>query len=463
MSVLKSLLTSLVNILIRMKNSAFVWGAWLIVPVIMEFAPAIRGALLLRKRYKTYKNRSEKLEFVPEITIIIPVYNSKDTLYNCIKSVHESSYPNNRMNIILVDNKGSKEDFMEFQRAQNDFTELRMQWIESEQGKSKAMNKALYNSRGQYIINVDSDGTFEEHAIENMILKFEDDQSINCMTGAILTNPDDIESFRLGPKRLLKKLEFMEYAQAFLAGRSYSAHDNNIYTLSGAFSAFRKSAVLTSRLYNTDTICEDTQMTFQIKYIESDKVDICEDAIYFVEPISGLDELYTQRQRWQRGSLEVGKMFFNRFSLLHAFDDTNMRTLMYDHTFAFPRMIWYVVTIYFIATNYATNILVITFILLYIMYVIIAFSYFLTAKKFLKKIKKARWYYLRNWWCLVILPLYNFLVFLIRFSGVINSIGTDSSWKTVTLKQEREKIWNTIRADFGMGNRHDEQETAKEK
>ena len=35
-------------------------------------------------------------------------------------------------------------------------------------------------------------------------------------------------------------MEFMEYAQAFLAGRNYASELNAIYTLSGAFSAFRK-------------------------------------------------------------------------------------------------------------------------------------------------------------------------------------------------------------------------------
>ena len=94
-----------------------------------------------------------------------------------------------------------------------------------------------------------------------------------------------------------------------VAGRNYSAEVNAVYTLSGAFSAFRKSAVLKSQLYNTDTICEDTQITFQMKYLQKTKVGICEDAIFFVDPIEDMNKLYTQRQRWQRGSLEVSHLF----------------------------------------------------------------------------------------------------------------------------------------------------------
>ena len=37
--------------------------------------------------------------------------------------------------------------------------------------------------------------------------------------------------------------------------------------MSGAFSAFRKSTILKTQLYNTETVCEDTQVTFQIRYL----------------------------------------------------------------------------------------------------------------------------------------------------------------------------------------------------
>lgn len=445
-----NIINSIFIFLNRIKYSVFSWGAWLIIPILMEIVPAIRGFFILKKRLSQHNKRNRELKFVPEITLIIPVYNSKDTLYTCIKSINDSTYKNEAIKVLLVDNKDSDEDFKEFQRAQKDFPELRMQWIKSKQGKSKAMNMALYNSEGKYIINVDSDGAFEPHALENMILKFEDDPTLNCMTGVILTEPDEIESYKKFFPRLLRKLEYMEYAQAFLAGRSYSADSNNIYTLSGAFSAFRRSTVLQSRMYNTDTICEDTQMTFQVKYIDNDRVEICEDAIYVVGAIEGLNKLYTQRQRWQRGSLEVGKMFFDKIKLTSVFKDTNVRTLLYDHTFAFPRIIWYIATMYFIAINFSAQILILTNVFAYIMYVLVGFSYFYTTQKFLKNIKRERKYYLKNWWCIFILPIFNFFIFFIRFAGVINSIGTDSSWKTTSFTDEIKSILSVIRKDLHL-------------
>ena len=73
------------------------------------------------------------------------------------------------------------------------------------------------------------------------------------------------EQFLLTRKKLFRKLEFVEYAQAFMAGRNYASRKNSLYTFSRAFSAFRLSTIRHTRLYNTDTIAEDTEITFQIK------------------------------------------------------------------------------------------------------------------------------------------------------------------------------------------------------
>ena len=149
---------------------------------------------------------------------------------------------------------------------------------------------------------------------------------------------------------------------------------NAVYTLSGAFSAFRKSVVLKSQLYNTDTICEDTQITFQMKYLLKTKVGICEDAIFFVDPIEDLNKLYTQRQRWQRGSLEVSHLFLkNKLKIRNMFTNVGVRTLVYDHTFAFPRLIWYLALICLMCLNYSFAQVGYSTLFLYLLYVLIGF------------------------------------------------------------------------------------------
>lgn len=167
---------------------------------------------------------------------MIPVYNSAGTLEACIRSIYESDYPNDRINVYLINNQGKDNSFQVFCRCQSKYPELIMQWLNAEQGKSKALNMALFNSKGKYIINIDSDGILERSALKNLIAKFEADPEIQVMTGAILIEPRLIEEYPWVFPKLLRKTEFMEYAQAFLAGRKLCIRDKfGLYLIGGFF------------------------------------------------------------------------------------------------------------------------------------------------------------------------------------------------------------------------------------
>ncbi|RHP88131.1 TIGR03111 family XrtG-associated glycosyltransferase [Roseburia sp. AM59-24XD] len=434
----------------RFCNSFLFWAAWIIIPVMMEIVPSLGSVFVLIKKHIFHKEII-KPAIDPEISLIIPIYNSMDTLEQCIRSIDESDYPDERIRIFLVNNQGQDDSFQVFCDCQQKYPQLQMQWLNAKQGKSKALNMALFNSEGKYIIHIDSDGLLERSALRNMVYRFEADQTIECMTGVILTDPKQVQAYPPVLPRILRKVEFMEYAQAFLAGRNYSAEVNAVYTLSGAFSAFRKSAVLKSQLYNTDTICEDTQITFQMKYLQKTKVGICEDAIFFVDPIEDMNKLYTQRQRWQRGSLEVSHLFLkDKLKARNMLTNVGVRTLLYDHTFAFPRMIWYLALICLLCMNYSFAQIGYSTLFLYGLYVLIGVFYYISTVGFLKNFKEIRKYYAKQWYVIPVLPIFNLMVFFIRFAGVINSINTDSAWKTRNFTQEKESFVQTVAKDFSV-------------
>ena len=434
----------------RFCNSFLFWAAWIIIPVMMEIVPSLGSVFVLIKKHIFHKEII-KPAIDPEISLIIPIYNSMDTLEQCIRSIDESDYPDERIRIFLVNNQGQDDSFQVFCDCQQKYPQLQMQWLNAKQGKSKALNMALFNSEGKYIIHIDSDGLLERSALRNMVYRFEADQTIECMTGVILTDPKQVQAYPPVLPRILRKVEFMEYAQAFLAGRNYSAEVNAVYTLSGAFSAFRKSAVLKSQLYNTDTICEDTQITFQMKYLQKTKVGICEDAIFFVDPIEDMDKLYTQRQRWQRGSLEVSHLFLkDKLKARNMLTNVGVRTLLYDHTFAFPRMIWYLALICLLCMNYSFAQIGYSTLFLCGLYVLIGVFYYISTVGFLKNFKEIRKYYAKQWYVIPVLPIFNLMVFFIRFAGVINSINTDSAWKTRNFTQEKESFVQTVAKDFSV-------------
>lgn len=69
------------------------WTAWLVIPALFELIPAAvawwRNRRTLRRERKTPMPGR-----MPELTVIMPVYNSADTLFAAIASVANSTYPN---------------------------------------------------------------------------------------------------------------------------------------------------------------------------------------------------------------------------------------------------------------------------------------------------------------------------------------------------------------------------------
>ena len=430
-------------------NPFFYWLAWIIIPLLVEVLPSI-GSFFVLLHQKHKKSKMERPAIWPDIVLIIPVYNSEDSLEECLESINKSDYPNEHMEIYLVNNMSQDKSFDAFARAQEQFPTLRMNWLNSGQGKSRALNLAIYNSKGTYLINIDSDGYLERYAISNMILYLENHREYTCLTGSILIRPDKIEKYKSFKARLFRRIEFCEYAQAFLAGRNFDSETNSMYTLSGAFSAFRMSSIRKSHLYNTETISEDTEITFQMRYIQKQKVGICVDAIYFTDPIEGVNKLYTQRQRWQRGSLEVARLYpQSKLRPWRFATDTNIHTLLFDHTFAFPRMIWYLALIVLMAYGYSSTTVLLSMGAIFAFYIVCGYMYFYIGQYLLKPFPDIRSYYLWQWAVVALLPFYNFVVFFIRLAGIINSINTKSSWKTDTLTREFEKFRLAAREQLG--------------
>lgn len=179
------------------------------------------------------------------------------------------------------------------------------------------------------------------------------------------------------------------------------------------------------------------------------KVSICENAIFFVDPIEDMNKLYTQRQRWQRGSLEVSKLFLkDKMKARNMFTNVGVRTLLYDHTFAFPRMIWYLALFCLLFMHYSFALIALSSLLLIVLYILMGFFYYISTVGFLRGFPEIRKYYARQWYMVPFLPLFNLLVFFIRFAGVINSINTDSAWRTKGFREEFGSVKQTIVKDF---------------
>lgn len=128
----------------------------------------------------------------PLVSIIVPVYNIKAYLLECVESLQKQTYPN--IEIILIDDGSS--DGSEIMCDELGETDSRIRVIhQANGGLSKARNTGLESARGKYVGFVDSDDWLELDTIEIMIQACENNDAEIAVCGLKRVYRDGSEVF----------------------------------------------------------------------------------------------------------------------------------------------------------------------------------------------------------------------------------------------------------------------------
>lgn len=421
-------------------NQMGFWLNWLLIPFLIDVIPTLISCL--RLLFKKRPAKKPLPDFLPQITVIVPVYNSAQTLAACLHSIADSDYPSDHLVTFVVDNGSTDDSFQVFAQCQTALPQLRLHWMQTQQGKAMALNAAIYQANSPFIVNIDSDGRLERHALSNIIRAFNADPKLDALTGAILTDRALIKKSH----RLLKLNEYFEYCQDFLAGRNIENEAGQLFTLSGAFSAFRRQTLVHSFLYSTDTLSEDTDMTFQIRYNLRGKPGFCPDAIFFTAPIDSINQLYTQRQRWLRGELEVVHRYLgDKLAFRHFFTNFQVRRLVVDHTANLLKTIWLAAALILTAFGYSWRSLLLSYFLIYCLYLALELVTAICVSSYLHDFAQERHFYLTHLWLVLIQPFHNLFCSLICCCGIINFYTVHASWRGTSFSQEWQQVKDVVK------------------
>ncbi len=415
----------------RFFEFAFFWGVWLIVPLVVDGISALFSlAGVAIARFRQRRHPPSALTFYPRVSVIIPAHNSENTLAACLRSLSRQDYPLDKIEVLVVNNGSTDHTFRVFAHLQSRLP-LHMSWHSIiNKGKAWALNAGIHLMKGKYIFNVDSDVVLSPNAIRTIVEALESDPTLGAVTGAIRVLPPPKKSTRM--RILLAAAEFQEYISAFQVGRQYQSILHNLYTLSGAFSVFRRETLLQTYLYSQETVTEDTDLTFDIyERLRDQHVSCVCAAIAYVHPIESLSALYAQRVRWQRGQVEVSARHAELMKRppwqLRGFNPA--RVLLIDHTLAFPRFLWTFFTPALVAFGYSLSLLVVAFLIMYLFYLSIDILWIAVAWTGVDS--EGRHRIQETLWALPFLPLYRMLIFWFRFSGFLHAIAeqNNSSWR----------------------------------
>jgi len=106
------------------------------------------------------------MEYLPLITIIIPIYNAEKYLDRCLSSINDQTYSNYELILVNDGSIDSSEKICK-QYIENN-PKITYFWTENG-GPSKARNLGIINANGQYITFIDADDWVDANYLENFI------------------------------------------------------------------------------------------------------------------------------------------------------------------------------------------------------------------------------------------------------------------------------------------------------
>ncbi len=198
----------------------------LIVLIVWKLNQKKRKAKLLEGRRRLFIER-------PLVSIIVPGKNEGRHIYKLILSLKEQSYTN--FELIVVDD-GSDDDTENICKGLQKAGLIDL-FIRNDVrgGKASAANLGYRYSSGKIIIHLDADCSYDNDAVEKIVVPFYTNENIGAVGGNVLVrNYDD---------NLCTTLQAIEYADTISAGRITTSYLGIYRVVSGAFGAFLKEAL----------------------------------------------------------------------------------------------------------------------------------------------------------------------------------------------------------------------------
>lgn len=234
------------------------------------------------------------------VSIILPAHNGARGVLKSIRSLREQTI--GRIEIVVVDD-GSTDEMAQVctrlrrQGAIDTFLSNRLRG-----GKSAALNLGLRHCTGDIVISVDADTTFDRDGVERALRCFAD-ESVGCVGGNVgVRNPGG---------SLLAALQAVEYAIGISLGRRVSALLGMSPVASGAFSAFRRAALVGVGGWDAGP-GEDADVSLKLRRAGW-KVGFADDAWALTDAPTTLVALLNQRLRWEA---DLVRLHLRKFPLV---------------------------------------------------------------------------------------------------------------------------------------------------
>jgi cellulose synthase/poly-beta-1,6-N-acetylglucosamine synthase-like glycosyltransferase len=244
----------------------------------------------------------------PSVTVLIPAYNEELCIVSAVEQVLYMNYPG-ELNVSICDDGSTDNTLSLIQTRFGDNPRVSVV-SQPNGGRAAAVNGALANATGKYVVATDADTIIDTTSFQKIIYKMETDSTLEAVGGSILLSNNVIRRLShlpvvgRAPTQFLAGTQAVEYIRAFLYGRLGLNKLGGNVIISGAFGVFRRETVLRLGGWDKNTVAEDFEMTVKIRHAGG-KVLFIPDPTAWTEVPNDLRSLSSQRERWHRGLSQI--------------------------------------------------------------------------------------------------------------------------------------------------------------
>ncbi|MCX6769868.1 MAG: glycosyltransferase family 2 protein [Candidatus Micrarchaeota archaeon] len=237
----------------------------------------------------------------PHITVLIPSFNTRHTIFECIRTCKGSVYPG-KLDILVIDDGSTDGSYELLQKVEG--IELHRQVKNG--GKAAALNYGIEKAKGEIVACVDSDTYLAKNTLKQAVKHFAEGENVASVVVFICVN---------NPRNLLQRIQELEYWVSFGFFFKTIATVNGLYVTPGPTALYRKDILQKLGGYDEKNLCEDLEIALRLQK-HGYRISACHQTIVKTEVPDNLKQLYKQRLRWYRGGaaniIRYSELFFNK-------------------------------------------------------------------------------------------------------------------------------------------------------
>lgn len=268
-------------------------------PIVMSIVWMLGGICFYWRRERNTPKTPPPLDKFPLVSVLIPAHNEELSIEESVRSIFANCYEN--LEVIVINDASTDRTQEILEKLLPEFPALRILHLHKNMGKAHGLNLAFGISHGEIIMTLDADSMLDEHAIEWAVWHFNKFPRVGAVTG----NP------RVRNRTtLLAKLQTAEYSSVIGLIKRSQRLFGKVMTVSGVVAAWRRTAIIHAKLWDTKAITDDIEMTWRLETkfwdVRYETNMLC--WMLVPETIKGL---WKQRKRWAQGGVEVVRRHYD--------------------------------------------------------------------------------------------------------------------------------------------------------